>query len=270
MGNDVRVSNVSVLRAPGRRSLRAVTEDGSRAFHIVARFAQFLNPLLTRRRWAGTEHIPRTGPCIVVSNHTSNYDPLLLGEFIVFGARRWPRYLGKAELWKIPVIGWIARVCEQIPVYRDTDQAGNSLIAAEAAIARGHCVCIYPEGTITEDPDTWPMTGRRGAAHLALKTGAPLIPLVGVGIQKVLGQREIELWRAFGRRKPVDIMAGPPIDLSAYTDAEPTRETLNEVTDLILDTLTGMVAELRDETPPEGRFDSRVGRRVVKHRAADQ
>lgn len=266
------VSNVSDLRAPRRTSLRqAVKANGAWPFHLVACFARLINPILTRRRWAGAGHIPSAGPCIVVSNHTSNYDPLVVGEFVLFGGGRWPRYLGKAELWTTPVIGWIARACEQIPVYRDTDRAGNSLIEAEKALTRhGRCVFIYPEGTITEDPDTWPMTGRRGAAHLALTTGAPLIPVAAVGIHKVLGQREIEPWRMFGRRKPVDIMAGPPIDLSAYQGCEPTKDVLDEVTTLILDTLTAMVADLRGETPPSGRFDSRVGRRVAKAVATDQ
>ncbi|HJE52069.1 MAG TPA: 1-acyl-sn-glycerol-3-phosphate acyltransferase, partial [Tessaracoccus flavescens] len=113
------------------------------------------------------------------------------------------------------------------------------------------------------DPDVWPMTGRRGAAQLALKTGVPVVPVAGFGPHRVLGQKKLEPWRLFGKRKPVSVMASPAIDLSTYAGVEPTKEVLDEVTDLFLDTLTQMVADLRNETPPtEGRFDMRVGRRV--------
>lgn len=259
------MSNVSALRAPERRSLKdANREPASRAYHVVARFARFVNPLLTRRTWAGAEHIPKTGGIIIVANHTSNYDPLALGEFLIYAGGRWPRFLGKSEIWKVPVLGWFARKCEQIPVFRNTDQAVNSLVHAEEALEeKGHAVAIYPEGTITADPDVWPMTGRRGAAQLALKTGVPVIPVVAFGPHRVFGQKELEPWRIFGRRKPVRVMARPALDLSAYLGVEPTKEVLDDVTELILDTLTDMVAELRDEQPPAGgRFDMRLGRRV--------
>lgn len=219
--------------------------------------------MVTRRRWAGQEHIPTTGGAILVCNHTSNYDPLALGEFIIW-AGRWPRFLGKSEIWTVPFLGWLARKCEQIPVYRNTERASNSLVhAEEALLTKQHAITIYPEGTITADPDVWPMTGRRGAAQLALKTGVPVVPIVAFGPHEVMGQKDLQPWRMIGRRKKVDVMAGPPIDLSAYQDVEPTKEVHDEVTDLILDTLTVMLSELRNEAPPaDGRYDMRVGRRV--------
>ena len=272
MGNDCPMSSISRLRAPARIALsRAIREPAQWPIKVVARFARFFNPILTKRRWAGAEHIPRSGGVIIVANHTSNYDPLLFGEYLVYGAGRWPRFLGKAELWKVPVLGWFVQTCEQIPVFRDTDQAGNSLIAAERALSdKGHCICIYPEGTITDDPDVWPMTGRRGAAQLALSTGVPIIPVATDGAHRVLGTKDIELWRIFGRRKPVSIMARPAFDLSAYEGVEPTKQVLDEVTDLIIDTLTDMVAELRGVEPPTERFDARLGHRVARVRGADE
>ena len=262
--NDCQMSNVSALRAPERRSLRAANREPSHwAYRVIAHFARLVNPLVSRRRWAGQEHIPKTGGVILVANHTSNYDPLALGEFIIW-AGRWPRFLGKSEIWNVPGLGWFARKCEQIPVFRNTDRAINSLVhAEEALLTKHHAVAIYPEGTITADPDVWPMTGRRGAAQLALKTGVPVVPLVAVGPPRVLGQKKLELGKLLGGRKPVSVMARPALDLSAYTDVEPTKAVLDEVTALILDTLTEMVAEIRGEQPPaEGRYDMRLGRRV--------
>ena len=264
------MTNVSALRTPERRPLRVANREPAHwVFPVVARIARLLNPLVSKRTWAGQEHIPPTGGVIIVCNHTSNYDPLLTGEFIIWSGR-WPRYLGKAELWRVPVLGWVARKCEQIPVFRNTDRAGTSLILAEESLlTRGHAVTIYPEGTITADPDGWPMTGRRGAAQLALTTGVPVVPVVAFGPHLVLGQQEVELTRLLGRRKPVSVMAGPPINLSDFLGAEPTKETLDRVTDLILDALTTMVSEMRAEAPPtDGRFDMRLGRRVQKDQSA--
>ncbi|HQD22524.1 MAG TPA: 1-acyl-sn-glycerol-3-phosphate acyltransferase, partial [Arachnia sp.] len=106
------------------------------------------------------------------------------------------------------------------------------------------------------------MTGRRGAAQLALRTGAPVIPVVQDGAQLVLGGKRLEFWRLFGRRRDIRVQAGPPLDLSEFDGGEPTKETLDRATDRILDTLTAMRAELTGLTPPEGRFDMRQGRRV--------
>ena len=71
------------------------------------------------------------------------------------------------------MVGWFARECRQIPVVRHSEQAKDSLVHARAALEAGECVAIFPEGTITADPDGWPMTGRLGAARLALTTGDP-------------------------------------------------------------------------------------------------
>lgn len=150
-------------------------ESAPRAYRLLATIGRFLVPLVARRRWLGEEHIPATGPAIVVANHISNIDPILIGEFLIWNGR-WPRFLGKASLWKVPVLGWMLAKADQIPVYRDSERAAESLVHAKEALEAGKLVTIYPEGTITGDPDGWPMTGRRGAAHLALVTGAPLIP----------------------------------------------------------------------------------------------
>lgn len=237
-------------------------ESAPRAYRLLATIGRFLVPLVARRRWLGEEHIPATGPAILVANHISNIDPILIGEFLIWNGR-WPRFLGKASLWKVPVLGWMLAKADQIPVYRDSERAAESLVHAKEALEAGKLVTIYPEGTITGDPDGWPMTGRRGAAHLALVTGAPLIPVAQVGADLILGGLHVDFRRLFGRRKDVTVMAGPPIDLGSYRGAAPTTEVVNEVTDLIMDTLTQMRAQLTGETPPSGRFDPRLGHRVA-------
>ncbi|AQP46714.1 hypothetical protein BW730_03395 [Tessaracoccus aquimaris] len=244
-------------------------EPAPRAYRALAAIARLVIPLRARTRWSGQQHIPTSGPAIVVANHISNVDPVLLGEFLIWNGR-WPRFLGKASIWKVPVLGWIIAKADQIPVYRDSQRAAESLVHATEALDAGKLVAIYPEGTITADPDGWPMTGRRGAATLALASGAPVIPVVQVGADQILGGRHVSLRGLFGRRKDVSVTAGPPIDLTRYLGLEPTKQVLDEVTDLFLDTLTSMRAQVTGLTPPAGRFDLRQGRRVEQVTGPDE
>jgi len=140
--------------------------------------------VLTRRDWAGMEHIPEGGAVTVV-NHISHVDPLSFAHFL-HDAGRLPRFLGKAGLFSVPVVGTILRGAGQIPVYRESDDAAEAYSAAVAAVRAGELVAIYPEATLTRDPDLWPMTGKTGAARIALKTGAPVIPVAQWGPHLVL------------------------------------------------------------------------------------
>ncbi|QIK73544.1 1-acyl-sn-glycerol-3-phosphate acyltransferase [Propioniciclava coleopterorum] len=136
---------------------------------------QFVGALMraaVAEEWDDAASIPATGPAIVVSNHVSYADVLAVGRYLIWSGR-WPRYIGKAELWKIPGIAWLARRCRQIPVERGTDRAKDALVHALAALAQGELVAIYPEGGRTHDPQLWPQRGRTGVARLALATHAP-------------------------------------------------------------------------------------------------
>lgn len=220
--------------------------------------------LLTRRQWEDGHKIPRHGDggVLVVSNHLSNYDTIAVGEFLIYQGR-WPRYMGKEEIWKVPVVGWFATQCRQIPVRRNTPQAKDALIHAREALLAGDLVALYPEGTITHDPDGWPMTGRRGVAHLALETGVPVIPVAVHGSDAVLGGRYLKLPRPWRGRAHVTVRAGEPIDLSDFASAdESDKETLEAAVARIMDTLTEMVEDLRGEQAPALRWDMRQDKRV--------
>ncbi|HEX5741459.1 MAG TPA: lysophospholipid acyltransferase family protein [Pilimelia sp.] len=203
--------------------------------------------VLTAPRWWGAAHIPRTGGAIVVANHISHADPLVSGWFI-YEAGRWPRFLGKASLFRLPVIGALLHRVHQIPVERGTANAARSLDRLVAAVRAGGVVVIYPEGTTTRQPDLWPMAGKTGAARLALATGAPLIPVVMWGPQRIFDPRTGVL--RLRLRTPVAVLAGPPIDVTRFAHSDPSRETLAEMTDLIMLTLRDMLVQLRGGTPP--------------------
>ena len=118
-------------------------------------------------------------------NHISHFDPLVLG-FYIWECRRIPRLLGKASVFKLPIVGRILSSAGQIPVYRESTEAADAFRAAVAAVEQGECVGVYAEGTITRDPDLWPMTGKTGAARIALMTGCPVIPIANWGAQEVI------------------------------------------------------------------------------------
>ena len=144
-------------------------------------------PLLTKRRWHGQRAIPPTGGVIIAANHLSWVDPFTLGHF-VYKAGRIPRFMAKESLFRLPVVGWICAGRDQIPVHRGERDGAAALSDAVEALRDGEAVLIYPEGTITKDPDWWPMQAKTGVARLALMSGAPIVPVAQWGPQEILGR----------------------------------------------------------------------------------
>lgn len=206
----------------------------------------------TRRTWTGMENIPPSGGVIIVPNHASHFDPLVVAHYL-YGAGRWPRFLGKASLWKVPVLGPFLRKVQQIPVERGSVEAVKSLDALIEAIHSGGAVVIYPEGTTTRQPDLWPMRGKTGAARLALVTGAPVVPVANWGAQEVFDPRTGKL--KVRPRTPVTVTSGKPVDLSRWAGATPTRAVLEQMTDAIMLDVQELVAGVRGEEPPAGLYD---------------
>lgn len=205
--------------------------------------------LLFRRDFEGQDRIPRGGGAIVVANHVSYADPLLVALFVHDAGRR-PRFLAKASLFTLPFAGRVVRGARQIPVFRETADATHALSAAVEAVKGGECLIIYPEGTVTKDPAYWPMSSKTGVARLALATGVPVIPVAQWGAQHFLGRDQRP--HPFPRKR-IRITAGAPVDLSRWQGKPVTAETLREATDAVMRELTAIVGELRGETPP-GEF----------------
>lgn len=199
--------------------------------------------LRTRPDWRGLQHVPEAGGVVLAVNHLSTADPVVLADVVLHGLRRPARFLAKSTLFQGG--GLVARVLRgagQIPVHRGTDDASRALEAAVAALAAGECVVLYPEGTVTRDPDRWPMVAKTGVARLALLSGAPVVPV---------GQWGAHRLRLGGvGRVPVQVLAGPPVDLSAYRGRELTAEVLRAATDEVMAAVTALVAELRGAPPP--------------------
>lgn len=208
--------------------------------------------LITKRDYRGLENLPADGGYVLAANHNSHLDPFLLARFML-DVDIVPRYLAKEGLFTHRLTGPILRGADQIPVARYTNDAGDSLTPTEDAVRAGKVVAIYPEGTITRDPDAWPMSGRTGAVRVALATGVPLIPVCQSGAQNVL-------WPYSKRpklfpRHTYHIIVGPPLDLSMYAGMPVTEEILHEATDRLMDTLTDMMIGIRGTRPTTPRID---------------
>jgi 1-acyl-sn-glycerol-3-phosphate acyltransferase len=189
-------------------------------------------------------------------NHLSWYDPLVAAHFVNDNGRP-VRFLAKAEIFKIPVLGAILKSAGQIPVQRgNSDAAAGSLRAALEAIEDKQCVVIYPEGTLTRDPKLWPMTAKTGAARIALTTGAPVIPAAQWGPQEVLAPYSKR--PKFFPRKTMHVWAGPEVDLDDLRALPVSAATLREATERIMRDITKILATQRDEAPPAVPLDRRI------------
>lgn len=226
---------------------RHVPEPASRALHRVVTPLALLMHRAVRVDWRGSDNIPRCG-CVVASNHLSYFDFLTLSQFLL-GAGRWPHFLAKDSIFNVPVLGRILTACEQIPVQRGTARAADALAAAVAAVERGLAVVIYPEGTITKDPDQWPMRGHSGAVRVALSTGCPLVPVAQWGPQQVIPGPGAG-WPRLLPRKTIRIVAGAPLDLSEHAGSPVTAELVQALTAQLMARITTLLAELRETTPP--------------------
>jgi 1-acyl-sn-glycerol-3-phosphate acyltransferase len=197
----------------------------------------------------GQSRVPRTGPLLVCTNHVSTLDPVLV-----------PAYLPRADTWSIGKAEYFAgrgvaprlfRAYHGFPIVRHSADR-SALRRATALLGEGHALCIYPEGTRRG------ASGMRrpepGAGFLALRTGAPILPVAVAGSQDVLGQGF-----ALPRRAPVQVVFGVPFTLAAR-HRDGTRAEYQEASDAIMLAVAELLpTELRGEFADLDGWRSRVG-----------
>jgi 1-acyl-sn-glycerol-3-phosphate acyltransferase len=217
-----------------------------------------LIPTLMKVDGRGKENFPAEGGMILAANHLSYADVLAVALFS-YRAGRYPVFLAKSSLFSIPVLGPIIRKLGQLPVYRNQADAALVLKDAEQGLRNGACVIFYPESTVTRDPDMWPMVAKTGVARLALATGVPVVPVAHWGAQYLLP------YGSFRPRllphKTVRLLAGPPVDLSAFEGQPLTTQTLRGATEKIMADVTGLLAQLRGTAAPAEPYHPAVARR---------
>lgn len=208
----------------------------------------------TKHTWIDAERIPETGGGIIALNHLSHADPVTAAH-VVYDYGRLPHYLAKAGLWNTKGLGFWLDAAGQIPVEREAGGAGAYAAAVEA-VREGNLIIVYPEATITRDPDMWPMRGKSGAARIALETGCPVIPVGQWGAQELLPPYTKK--PLVFPRKQITMRVGEPVDLADLTAKPRTIEVVNEATDRILTAITRQLELIRGEQAPAERYDMRV------------
>ncbi len=240
----------------------ALRRHGAKHLGPYFRFAVLvIEPFLTvwtRRERQNIEILaadyPPNDGIVVVVNHMSWFDPMNVC-CVLWDAGRPPRFLAKDRLFNLPGIGQVLGGAGQIPVYRDSDDSASAIRAAVDAVNNGECVVIYPEGTMTRDPNYWPMKGRSGAAQLGLVTGVPIIPMAQWGPQEVIRPYETE-FNLFPR-KTMRTLVGQPVELDDLRGKELTKDVLDEATRRIMADITALLEELRGEKAPADALDYR-------------
>ena len=200
---------------------------------VIGLVRRIVGPALPLRV-TGTENVPLDGPLIVVSNHLSNADPPIL--IVAF-----PRplfFMGKAELFRNPVLAWLVRKFGGFPVERGTaDRAAlrHALQVLNQRIALG----IFPEGGRSKTGTLRP--GLSGVGLLALQSGAPVLPVGMTGTEVYPVNGDWPLRRPPGRPRGVDVRFGEPFTVPTHVDGK--RVTADEATRLIMTRVAELLPE---------------------------
>jgi 1-acyl-sn-glycerol-3-phosphate acyltransferase len=200
-------------------------------------------------RWTleGIENIPPQGAAILAVNHIAYLDPLVAA-YVVDKAGRRPRFFAKSELFQDKRIAWILRGAKQIEVKRGTREAPMALDHALAALKAGELIVVFPEGTITTDPNLNPMEAKTGLARLALASGVPVIPCAVWGTANIWPKGYAKHWRP---RQDVLVRVGEPMRLEGdAADRTAWKEAGARVMEAIAVLLAGLRPAVADRRRP--------------------
>jgi 1-acyl-sn-glycerol-3-phosphate acyltransferase len=193
---------------------------------IVAAGIVALVRVVFRVRVEGTERVPRDGPGIIVANHVSALDGVVLAGVFWWKYRIAVRFVIAAEFFRNPVFGAVLRLFDQVPVHRGTHDLSAIAEAVEAARSAS-LVGIFPEGRVNPQPDGPLQTGRTGAARIALASGAPVIPVGISGTQRRWPRPGIRWSRPLRPRVVVSI--GEPVVLEGNDSYDSARAATHDV-----------------------------------------
>ena len=204
-------------------------------YHPGAAIIGFVSRLLWGARIEGVEHLPRSGPFILVTNHCSNLDPLMMGWASGHQIGRIVHFMAKIEMRGWPIIGWLATQAGVYFVRRgERDRAAQAF--SLSSLANGRPIAIFPEGTRSRTGRL--REGKAGAALIAMRSGAPLVPAGISGTHRIF-----EGGRRFPRASRVQIRYGPPFTLPHQPSGRLDREELAAGTERIMSAIEALLPE---------------------------
>jgi len=185
--------------------------------YVICRgILRFIYAIFFPLKILGKENVPEEGGVLLCANHISNLDPFTMG----IKLDRHVKYMAKAEIFEVPVIGWLAKQVGAFPVKRG-GVSKESIKTALNILRSGNVMGIFPEGTRNADTGA----AKKGAAHFALRSGAAVVPVAIAGRYKLF--------------RRVVVIYGAPIDLSEFAGAG--SESLDAVTDVIMSRIREML-----------------------------
>ncbi len=213
-----------------------------------------VKPWMTWFRWnmEGLDAIPKRGPAILAFNHIAFLDPFAAAYAVDLAGRR-PRFLAKAELFEDPRVKWILKGCGQIPVRRGTAAAPMALDHALDALEKGEVIVIFPEGTITRDPDLNPMEAKTGMARLALASGVPVTPCALWGTANIWPKDFEKRW--WPPKQDIMVRVGHPMEMMGDASSSEDWQRCGEQ---VMVEIARLVASLRPAVPDRRRTKRRA------------
>ena len=178
-------------------------------YYIIAKIKfLIIFKLFFRLKVTGQQNIPQDGPFIIVANHSSLLDPIILGVSIK------PKiiFVAAAYLFKIGWLGYLLRKANSIPVQRENDI--KAIKQSLKILQQGGVLGIFPEGGIDRQKNNLPV--RAGAAYLATKVGVPIVPIKIKGVDKVL-PRGAKFIRSLNK---IEVEIKKPIFCSRHTNKD--------------------------------------------------
>jgi 1-acyl-sn-glycerol-3-phosphate acyltransferase len=204
-------------------------------YHPGAAIIGFVSRLLWGARIEGVEHLPRTGPFILVANHCSNLDPLMMGWASGHQIGRVVHFMAKIEMRSWPIIGWLATQAGVYFVRRgERDRAAQQF--SMDALADGRPIAMFPEGTRSRTGHL--REGKPGAALIAMRSGAAIVPAGVSGTHRIFPGRS-----RWPRPTRVRIRIGEPFTLPHQATGRLDREALAAGTERIMSEIEQLLPE---------------------------
>lgn len=205
-------------------------------FHPGSAISGWLLGIVGGGRVEGLEYVPREGPFILVANHRSLADPPILGWAVGHRVDRVVHFIAKEEMRGWPVLGWLAARTGVVFVRRgEADRAAQR--AALGLLAAGEPIAVFPEGTRSRDGSLGP--AKPGAALLAIRSGAPLLPVGITGTERLFpgGSR-------MPHRTRVVVRIGPTFALGSHPTGRIPRKPLSEGSERIMREIAALLSPL--------------------------